>query len=176
MGLRRLAWLVPVALFFLNPTLACDGGSEFQYDAADMRAAVEGTWLLTLTPEGGSAQMATVHIQQASATPGTQALSAPGQGWLRQARACGTRTLVSSAGACEDLSQMPLSVNVVAGDAIFTGVATKGMFTVYGLAFASGQVDLTFGDRQVSFTLDPAGNPANPHSPSGPATISRLQR
>jgi hypothetical protein len=173
MRLRRLAWLVPVALFFLNPALACGGGPDYDYGAAEMRAAVEGTWLLTLTPEGGTPSEVRLQIEQATAAPDAQAAQAARWGLLRQAHACGTRTLVKSAAACGDSTQMPLAVTVVDGDAVFTGAKTTGIFTVYGLTFVIGEVELTLGERRVLFNIDRAGNPSHVGSPPGTATIER---
>ena len=61
--MRNLLWLVPVAAFFLNPSLACSDEPAFQYGAAEMRAAVEGDWSLTITPDGGTAMQVTVHVE-----------------------------------------------------------------------------------------------------------------
>jgi hypothetical protein len=48
--MRKLLWAVPIAAFFLNPGLACTDEPEFQYGAAEMRAAVEGDWSFTIGP------------------------------------------------------------------------------------------------------------------------------
>ena len=52
--MRSLLWVVPIAFFFLNPNLGCVGPDEpqFQYGAAEMRAAIAGTWSFSITPNG----------------------------------------------------------------------------------------------------------------------------
>ena len=66
--MRNLLWLVPVAVFFLNPNLACSDEPQFRYGAAEMRAAVEGDWTLALTLESGEVPV-TVHIEQSASAP-----------------------------------------------------------------------------------------------------------
>jgi len=145
--LRNLWWVVPVAVFFLNPTFACSDEPQFQYGADEMRAAVEGDWLFTITLESGPMQVA-VYIEQAPGSPAATA-RAPGRAMVRAAHACGTRTLVKSAGACSDDSQMPLAVSYVLGDAYFSDAALSGTFTVHGLAFTTGVLNLTLGSYQI---------------------------
>jgi hypothetical protein len=155
--MRRLVWLLPIAFFFLNPNLGC-GGPEFQYGAAEMRAAIEGDWSLMITPEGAPRSTVTWHLEQGSEDK-AQAARGGGPGLVRSAHACGTRTLVQSAGACSDSSQMPLAVTMVSGDPSFTGEGASGMLSVLGLTFVFGEVELTLGDRRVHFTIDPDGIP-----------------
>src|SRR5450432_1682451 len=73
--MRRLAWLVPVACFLLDPSFACGPPApQYEYGAAEMRAAVEGNWSFTIMPEGASAPIqVTVKVAQATALPGQQA-------------------------------------------------------------------------------------------------------
>ena len=53
--MRKLIWIVPLAFFFLNPAIACGPAEpQFQYGAVEMRAAVEGDWSFTITPDGGT--------------------------------------------------------------------------------------------------------------------------
>src|SRR4051795_12742072 len=98
--MRKLMWLGPIGPFFLTPTLACSDEPQFQYGAAEMRAAVEGDWSLTITPDGGTAMQVTVHVEEAPTALGPTAARWPSRGFVRAAHACGTRTLVKSAGAC----------------------------------------------------------------------------
>ena len=174
--MRKLLWVVPVAAFFLNPGLACTDEPEFQYGAAEMRVAVEGDWLLTITPDGGDATEVLVHIEQAATAPA--AARAPGGALVRAAHACGTRTLVKGAGACSDSSQMPLAVTYVSGDATFEGATLSGTFWVHGLAFAWGDLQLTIGPYQVAARVgaDRAVAEARlvPPGAAGTLTVSRL--
>src|SRR5690242_6504450 len=86
----------------VNPFFGCEDDHVpfYSYDAADMRIAIEGRWKLhiagkpdvTLTIKQ-SAKLEQQHAQRATL--------------VRSAAACGTRSLVRSAGACLDTSEMP---------------------------------------------------------------------
>jgi hypothetical protein len=175
----KLIWIVPLAFFFLNPAVACGPAEpQFQYGAAEMRAAVEGDWSFTITPDGGTATQVTLHIEQA-ATADAGVARAPGRGLLRAAYACGTRTLVKSAGACGDATQMPLALTFVSGDATLGGGHLSGMFTVNSLIFTSGgDLTLTIGPYDVESGLGPDGTLGDPHLGPGGTTgtlvVSRL--
>jgi hypothetical protein len=172
--MRKSAWLIPVVVFFLNPGFACSDEPQFQYGDAEMRAAVGGDWSFTITPAGGAATEVTVHVDQAVTAPGTTAAAAPARSAIRAANACGTRTLVKGAAACVDSSQMPLTVTFVAGDDAFQSAALSGELTVFGLAFATGNLNLTLGAYQVMATVNADGSLANAHLvPAGTVTISR---
>ena len=143
--MRNLLWLVPVAAFFLNPTFACSDEPQFQYGAAEMRAAVEGDWSLTITPAGATAMQVTVHVEQSPTAPTATAERQPSRALVRAAQACGTRTLVKSAGACTSQSEMPVTVTYVAGDATFATAMMSGEFLVSSLVFSAGD-PLSAGD------------------------------
>ena len=172
--MRKLLWVVPVAAFFLNPGLACTDEPEFQYGAAEMRAAVEGDWSFTITPDGGDATQVTVHVDQAATAPAMAARAA----LVRAAQACGTRTLVKGAGACSDQSAMPLAVSYLSGDTAFSSATLSGMFTVWGLAFGSGDLDLRIGPYQILSRVSRDGTLADtrlgPLGAAGTLTASRL--
>ena len=175
--MRKLLWLVPVAFFFLNPAIACSDDPDFQYGAPEMRAAVEGDWSFTITPDNGSAVALTVHIQQGVAF--STAARNSGRSFVRAAYACGTRTLVKSAGACVDSTQMPLGVTFVTGDTTFALLALNGTFTVNGLTFVSGDLDLVLGPYQIKVQVNADGSAVNPRlvpatgNPTGTVTVSR---
>src|SRR6185369_9810377 len=138
------------AFFFLNPNVGCGSDEpQFQFGAAEMRGAVEGDWSFTITPSGGGATHVTVHIAQAAAVVDGSTARTPGRTVLRAAYACGGRTLVRSAGACIDVSEMPLTVSVVSGDPVFSGAAMSGTFRVYGLSFAFGDLELMIGPYRI---------------------------
>ena len=141
-----------------------------------MRAAVEGDWSFTITPSGAAATQVTVHVEQAATAPGATA-RAPGRAFVRAAYACGGRTLVKSAGACIDVSEMPLTVSYVSGDASFSAAAMSGTFRVYGLAFASGDLELMIGPYQILSQVSADGTLGDPHlgplGTVGTLTVSR---
>lgn len=171
--MRNLLWLVPVAVFFLNPNLACSDEPQYQYGADEMRAAVEGDWSLTITPDGGSASQVTVHIEQ---SPASLAARRPARAFVRAAEACGTRTLVKSAGACIDVTEMPLAVTYISGDPAFSSAANSGSFSVFGLAFAIGDLNLKVGAYQIRVTVHADGTlePATVYgSPTGTVAVTR---
>jgi len=170
--MRNLLWLLPVAAFLLNPNLACSDEPQFQYGAAEMRAAVEGDWSLTLTLESGALPV-TIHVEQAAPAP-LAAGAQPGRQLLRPAHACGTRSLVKGAGACTDQSEMPLAVTYVSGDAAFASVPMSGQFMVYGLVFGSGEMTLTIGTYVVVVPVQADGSFGAAHlsPPTSVATVT----
>jgi hypothetical protein len=148
---RLLVITIGVAALVLNPFFGCgQDAPNFRYGPDEMRAAVEGTWKLT--------------VPATTATPGYDLLlsisqaaqpvenHARAQGLVPEATACGTRTLVKSAAACGDMSTMPLDVVLTAG----TGDAT-GRFSVYSLEFEHGVLELDVETSKVSARVTPTG-------------------
>ena len=174
--MRNLSWLLPIAVFLVNPSFACSDEPQFQYGAEEMRAAVAGDWSLTITPDGGSATQVTVHVDQAAMAALTAAPRSK-RGLVRAAQACGTRTLVKSAGACLDISEMPLAVGYVSGDTTFATASMSGQLTVFSLVFDTGDLTLTIGPYQVLARLKADGSLVDPHlgplGTAGAVTISR---
>ena len=166
--MRNFWWVVPVAVFFLNPSFACSDEPAFQFGATEMRAAVEGDWSFTITPDGGAATQVTVHVEQA-ATASATAARPTGAALVRAAHACGTRTLLKSAGACAELSEMPLAVSYISGDAAFSSAALSGTFRVVGLAFRSGDIELTIGPYQILSRVSADGSLADTRLGTGGA-------
>jgi hypothetical protein len=180
--MTKLIWIVPLGFFLLNPAVACGPAeSQFQYGAVEMRAAVEGDWSFTITPDRGTATQITLHIDEAATAADGGVARAPGRGLLRAAYACGTRTLVKSAGACIDATQMPLALTFVSGDATLGGGHLSGMLTVGGLIFTTvsdGALSLTIGPYDIESMLGPDGTLGAPHlgpgGNTGTLVVSRL--
>ncbi|HXJ23396.1 MAG TPA: hypothetical protein VMT03_24495 [Polyangia bacterium] len=170
---RRFLWVVPIALFFLNPGFACSSETEYQFGAAEMRAAVEGEWTFAITPASGTPVRVQVRVSQAGPAAATTA-SARSIDLVRPAHACGSRTLLAGASACADATDMPLDVSFVDGDALFSGAGLSGKFTVYGLAFTQGSLELTLGPYQFLAVVNADGSLLNPQlGPMGdPGTLS----
>jgi hypothetical protein len=167
--MRRFLWILPVAFFFLNPNFACGPADpEYQYGANEMRAAVEGTWSFAITPNDGPPTQVTVRLEQ-SATAPTTISRALGRAWVRPARACGSRTLIKSATACIDISQMPLAVTYISGDGAFSTAVLSGAFNVYGTVFVSGDLQLMVGPYQIMSQVNADGSLADPHLGPGGA-------
>jgi hypothetical protein len=175
--MRKLSLLALVGFFFLNPGLACGPAEpEYQYGAAEMRAAVEGDWVVTITPESGAPVEYGVNLKQsngvnpAAARPVSRAL-------VRQAHACGARTLVASANACEDYSEMPLTVTLAPNSPPTSGSLIAN-YRVWSLVFTTGDLDLALGAYHVSAQIKADGTVTSaslsPPGPSGAATMRRL--
>jgi uncharacterized cupin superfamily protein len=158
--MRKIAVVLGALMFLLNPNLACDdGGPQFQYGEAEMRAAVEGNWQVTFTASNGTQTQVTLRIEEGT---GTQTSLRPG-GLVRAAYACGSRTFVRSAAACVDGSTMPLAVTVVAGDSTYANATWSGTFDVPSTVFASGSgmLNLSFGDWYLLAMVSPDGSVTN---------------
>jgi hypothetical protein len=160
--MRNLAWLIPVAVFFLNPSLGCVSPDEpqFHYGAAEMVVAIAGNWTFTITPNGGTATAMTVQFDEAETVPGATA-RASGRSLIRAAHACGSRTLVKSAGACVDISSMPLAITFVSGDPSLMNAPLSGDFIVTGTTFKGGSLELSVGSYQIEASLLPDGTVLN---------------
>jgi hypothetical protein len=172
----RLLWVAPVALFFLNPSFACSSEPEYQFGAAEMRAAVEGAWTLVITPTGGMPVRVRVQVSQATPSVGTTP-SARSVDLVRPAHACGSRTLLAAASACVDATVMPLAVSFVDGDAVFSGAWMAGQFTVYGSTFVQGSLELDLGSYQFLANVNADGSLLNPQlGPMGyPGTLTVMR-
>ncbi len=173
--------MIAAAVFFLNPSFGCDGEPEFQYGAEEMRAAIEGTWNLTLSYSDGQQVVLTVAIAQDSGTPSAEATSDGHGELIRPAAACGTRTLVKSASACASSTEMPLAVTFVSGDETFRTAAMRGNLVVHSLIFTQGQLGLEVGGSQISGTLSAAGETSGlviafNGGRGGTATLTRVVR
>jgi len=162
MPIRRLLWLLPIGFFFLNPSFACTSDPDYQFGAAEMRAAVEGDWGFTITPAGGSPAQVRVRIAQSTQAPGASASTHP-SGPVRAAFACGSRTLIAGAGACTEVTDMPLALSFVDGDATLAGAPLSGMFMAYGLVFSRGSLQLTIGPYQILADVLSDGSLIDPH-------------
>ncbi len=100
-----------------------------------------------------------------------------GRALVRGAYACGGRTLVKSAGACIDWSEMPLVVTYVSGDTAFSTAAMSGTFKVYGLVFTAGdqgELALTIGPYQILMEVTADGSLVDPRlePPGTPGTLA----
>ena len=165
----------------MNPGLACGPPEpQYQFGAAEMRAAVEGAWSFTIAPQDGSAvQQVTVRLEEAAGAPElARRARAPSRSLVRTASACGERTLVRSAGACVDWSTMPLAVSVLSGDPVFSGGIPAGTFRVYGLTFVFGDLEIDLGPYQILVQVDSSGGFTSAHlGPGGaPGSLTIVTR
>lgn len=160
--MRNLSWLLPIAFFFINPGFGCGTDEpQFQYGSAEMQAAIAGTWTFTITPSDGTPTEVTVQIDEADTAPGATA-QVSGRSFIRAAHACGSRTLVKSAGACTDVSSMPLAITFVSGDPSLMNGPLSGAFIVPGTMFQSGMLELTIGPYAIMATVSSDGTVTSP--------------
>src|SRR4029077_14140554 len=110
-----------------------------------------GNWRVTTTT-ASSSSMFTVHLEEASG-PAT----ARGTALVRPAMACGSRTLFKSAGACVDLSQMPLTGQVIDGEEAQRSMKVDGELMVAGLSFTQGDLTIRVGCRSLHAQLSRDG-------------------
>lgn len=133
------------------------GGPDWQYGETEMRAAVEGTWELSITDDKGESKTWVLAIKQSD-----KADRAERSGLVRSAAACGGRTFVRSAHACSESSQMPIEITVLEGDK----VPASGRFYVEGETFIAGGLDVNLGKDPMDYRnlvasasarIDPSG-------------------
>ena len=144
MRARLAVAAVGLAALVLNPSYACLGDREpaYAFTAADMKSAVEGTWTLAI-----AGRHYILHVAQAAEIAQTHASRA----LVGEAHACGKRTLVRSAHACLDTSEMPLVVEL-------SGERTSdGMFSIHGTTFREGQLVIRVAGQDVFARVTPEG-------------------
>ena len=163
---------VALAALVLNPMCGVFSGPDF--GAEELRAAVEGTWRLTVATGDGAERTVTFALVQ-----GAKAVHADGSRTLvRSAAACGTRSLVRTAGACMDLTRMPVEVALLV-DGERRPQPEPGELMVIGTRFDHGKLSFEVADLRVTATITPRGEALGAASlaPDGhPAPQSRLVR
>jgi hypothetical protein len=174
-----VAALVGGAVLVLSPLYWLFGGPDFEFDAAQLRAAVEGTWTLTTTPPDGAPQTWTFKLAQKHGERGeARQRDASSRSLVRSAAACGKRSLVKPAGACLDETEMPLDVTLITdGGSQRVG---RGKFLVDGTQFTVGNLLLSIREISVYASVTPLGEVKSASSQSAagpvPATLVRLSR
>ena len=132
----------------VNPFFACDPEPSFDYGELEMRAAVEGTWKLTIPDANAPAHVIALTVHEAS---GLQQ-HAERDGVFHLASACGTRSFIRNAGACMDVSEMKLEVTADAVE------VKHAKFMVLSTTFERGLLELTLpSGTTVSGRISPTG-------------------
>lgn len=146
--MRKLAVLVlGLAALVLNPVYGCgDDAPVFEYGAAELQAAIAGTWSITID---GKAHAFRFTQKQAE----MQQHSFRSEGLFAEAHACSTRTLVASASACVDSTVMPLMAIALDG---YTGRATATL-RVPGTQFDVAFLEVELGGTSLYATIAPDG-------------------
>ncbi|HEX8112363.1 MAG TPA: hypothetical protein VF516_31745 [Kofleriaceae bacterium] len=173
--IRMLAVVVGLAVMVFNPEYGVFSGPSF--GAAELRAAVEGTWRLTVRGEDGTSRSVTFRLAQGSEVEGKHAAV---HALVRPAAACGRRSLVKPAGACVDVTRMPLEVTLVA-DGGERRQAEPGEFVVDGSAFHQGELEVRVAELRVRASVTPAGevqdvSSVGPARRALPSTLVRIAR
>jgi len=165
--------IVGLLALVVSPFYGC--GSTFRYGAGDIRAAVEGVWVLEV-PATAASEAREITFSIAQGGRETQRSERPGP--VRSAAACSHQTWVRSAEACLDFSTMPLDVELIAG--MTTAVKPSGSFEVMGLTFEAGKLRLTLGESNVEAMLSPNGEARtvriDRNAADDGATLTRISR
>lgn len=119
------------------------GGEDWQYGETEMRAAVEGTWELTITDQG-VAKKWTLGIKQSDKADRAERET----GLVRSAAACGSRSFVKNAHACGSMSAMPIEIAVLDGP---EKLAAGGRFYVGSTRFERGSLEIRLGKDPDDF-------------------------
>jgi hypothetical protein len=135
--------VVGLAALVLSPVFGVLGGPSFGAEA--LRAAVEGTWRLTVRGEGGAAQTVTFRLAQG-----------PEQGSGVEGGHASAHALIRPAGACMDETRMPLEVTRIA-DRGERRQAEAGELLVFGETFDRADLEVRVADLRVSARVTPAG-------------------
>lgn len=120
-----------VAALVLDPSALVLADPGFNYSDAQLRPIAEGTWMLTRGDKS-----TTLLISEASAPEHAERERA----WVREAGACGHRTMVRSAHACVDWTEMPLDVRAVSGE--LAGAHATGTLRAYGAKLDSAVLQI----------------------------------
>src|SRR5262249_39398906 len=123
------------------------------FGAAELRAAVEGTWRLTVRGEDGTEQTVTFRLAQGSEAEGGHASA---RALVRPAAAGGTRSRVRRAGACMDVTRMRVEVTRIAEGGEPQRVE-PGEFMVFGNEFHLGELRISIAEVHVSARVTPGG-------------------
>ena len=164
---RTFVTIVVAAVAFLFSPYLIYKQVAFQFDAADLRAAVHGTWRLELAPERGPASSITFSMEQAPSSAHVE----HGRDWIRPASACDSRTLVRSAEACHDTTEMPLRLVAIAGD---RSLALAARLQVRGLTFERGLLDIEVAGRIVRAVLSSSGAVLEVRADGATVSLTRL--
>ncbi|HUJ57198.1 MAG TPA: hypothetical protein VLX92_01840 [Kofleriaceae bacterium] len=138
-----LLLIAGVATLVLTPVAPWH--EDYAFGNAEVRAAIVGTWQLSTT----DGHTITLAIEEADAPEHAS------RGWIAPAAACGSRSLVREAGACKDVTVVPLAITVLAG--LDRSAAATGRLVIVGTTFRAGELDLALDALHVEAMLAPDG-------------------
>lgn len=143
MRMRSISYLLFAAALLFNPMAGCERIAGYDYGAKEMKAAVAGTW----TVKTKTGREVTFEVDTGEAKRHSS------RGWIRSASACSHRSMLSTAEACIDSTEMKLKVIVASGD-----TPIEATFRVHGMHFTRGELSLTVGSEYVSAQVSPRGS------------------
>ncbi len=153
-----LATLVITPYFLLSSYRS----SGFSFGEREVRAAVEGRWTLKLP-----GRELEVSLALAGSSSRASARSARETAWVRPAAACDHRTLVRSAEACLDTTDVELTVTIAGAS------PTRGSLKIIGTSFERAFLRFDVGGQVVDAELSSAGEATGVRVGEAPATLVR---
>jgi hypothetical protein len=155
---KLVSSVVLLATLLITPYFLFASPGGFTFGEREVRAAVEGRWTLKL-PER--------ELELALELARKPARASHDGAWIRPAAACKHRTLVRSAEACLDTTDVELIVKVAgAGPA-------RGELHIIGKSFQRARLRFEVGGKPVYAKLSSAGEATEVQVGDVPATLVR---
>jgi hypothetical protein len=138
--------LLFIAALVLNPFFAC--GTSFSFSLADVERALAGTWHAKVTKNGETTSVSFRIEAGVDANKQSRA-----RHLVRPAAACGKRTLVKSAAACKDVTNVPLVLI-----ALDDGRKMKGELSITGTRFERALARFDLGNASLDAQISSSGD------------------
>jgi hypothetical protein len=136
---KASALAVGAVMLLIDPLFACRAPTTpFRFGEAEVRAAIEGTWVVHMPPDHATRTVVLAIGMQRAATPARVA--------------CSRRTMIRSAHACGDSTEVKIEVA-----ALFNRTPITGTFHAHGLDFGGGDLVLQIDDAMVHARIDEHG-------------------
>jgi hypothetical protein len=149
---------VLVSTLVITPYFMAEAGPGFSFGEREVRAAIEGQWTLQLTDRKHE-----LKIELARKATRSERET----GWIRSASACSHRSLVRSAEACLDSTEVELIIRV-AGAA-----PNRGDLRIIGKSFERGHLSFELGGQEVAGMVSSAGKATEVRVGDKQATLVR---
>lgn len=151
---KALVLVLGLAALILNPIAACSlFEPSFNFGAAEMRAAVEGTWTIT-APATADRPALEYTVRIAQSDKAVRPEHAFLDNLVTPAAACGSRSFVRPAAACLDSTNMPLDIQIVKGPST---KPSSGEMRVTGTSFEYAGLALVVDGIPLRGQLSPKG-------------------
>jgi hypothetical protein len=154
---KLLVAVLGLAALVLSPVAACSMFSErdpvFEFGGAEVRAAIEGTWTITVPAwEPGAPRVDYTVVITQGRGPVAQRSARPSL--VAAATACSERSLVRSASACGDSTKVPLDVQIVNAP---SSHGSRGELVVWGTRFHQGRLEATIDGLTLAAQISAGG-------------------